>query len=402
MNIQINRRDFLKSAAVVSTVGIAPNFLARAAVGANAPIRGFDDGRILVVVQLAGGNDGLNALVPYGDDAYYKARPNIGLKANRLLKLNDYLAFNDRLDGFKDLYDDGRLAIVQGVGYPNPDRSHFRSMEIWETASDSDEFLSRGWIGRYFDNYCAGDGRPHAGVAVTKERPQSFEGEKGFGISCQNPHRFGWQEGPGADSEANFAEINSGPTPNPTLDFLRHTTANGIKSSHEVREAAKAAKVKADPNRPLETIAGLIKGGLETRIYYANFSGFDTHANQVGQQDNLLGRVGDQLLEFQKTLERDGLADQVTTLVFSEFGRRVGENASRGTDHGTAAPMFVMGRHVNAGIHGEAPSLTKLDNGDLIHTTDFRGVYASILENWFEVESAPVLNGEFVGVPVMA
>lgn len=402
MNIQINRRAFLKSAALVSTVGIAPNFLARAALGANAPIQGFDDGRILVVVQLAGGNDGLNALVPYGDDAYYKARPTIGLKSNSLLKLNDYLAFNDRLKGMKSLYDSGQLAIVQGVGYPNPDRSHFRSMEIWETASDSDEFLGRGWIGRYFDNHCSGEARPHAGVALTKERPQAFDGENGFGIAFQNPHQFGWRPGKGADNETNFEKINSGAAKNPTLDFLRHTTANGIASTHEVRAAAKDAKVKADPRKPLETIAGLIRGGMQTRIYYANYSGFDTHANQLGSHGNLLSAVGDQLLAFQESLERDGLADQVVTVVFSEFGRRVGENGSGGTDHGTAAPMFAVGKNINPGIHGKAPSLTELDQGDLVHTTDFRGVYSDVLTNWFKVDAEPVLNGSFEGVPVIA
>lgn len=402
MNIQLSRRSFLKSAAVLSTIGAAPAFLTHAAMGDAPVIRGFDDGRILVVVQLGGGNDGLNTVVPYADDAYYRARPNIGLRGDRLMKLDDHLALNNRLNGFKELYDGGKLGIIQGVGYPNPDRSHFRSMEIWHTASDSDEFLGRGWIGRYFDNYCSGTGRPQAGVAIDKERPQAFDGDKGIGVAFERPEQFGWRVGSGEANEANFKRMNSGATNNDTLDFLRHTTANALTSSVEVQEAARRAKLQVNPRLPLQTVAGLIRGGLQTRIYYASTSGFDTHANQLGQHDNLLQRAGDQILQFQRTLERDGTADQVVTLVFSEFGRRVRENASGGTDHGTAAPMFVVGKNIKPGIHGQTPSLTRLDDGDLIHTTDFRGVYTSVLKDWFKVDPYSVVHGDFAPVPVIA
>lgn len=392
MLIQVSRRKFLQSAAMFSAIGLAPSFLTRAAHGQTAPIQGFPDGRILVVVQLGGGNDGLNTLVPFGDDAYYRARPNIGLKKERLLPLDGHVALNAKLEGMMRLHDAGKLAVIQGVGYPNPDRSHFRSMEIWQTASESDEFLGHGWIGRYFDNCCSGTARPQAGVAIGAERPQAFESEKGVGIAFQDPSRFGWLEGPGFDTEPNFQRLNSPAAPDDTIDFLRNTTSQAIMSSAEVREAAAAAKVKPDPKNPLPMVAGLIRAGLATRIYYVPFGGFDTHANQTGQHDNLLGGVGNALAKFQEQLEADGTADRVVTMVFSEFGRRVAENASGGTDHGTAAPMFLVGKGIKPGLHGAYPSLTDLDGGDLKHSTDFRNVYAGILRDWFQVDPKLVLN----------
>ena len=403
--MHLSRRTFLKHAAMVSALGVAPHFLTRVTEGAEPIIHGFKDDRVLVVVQLGGGNDGINTLVPYGDDHYYRLRPRLGLKADRLLRIDDHLAFNSRLDGLMRVYDNGELAIVQGVGYPNPDRSHFRSMEIWHTASDSDEYLGTGWVGRYFDNCCSGDARPQVGVAVMAERPQAFDGENGFGIAFENPHRYGWVEGQGLDTKASFEAINArAASQHDTLDFLRHTTSNAVKSSDEVREAARAAgiKINSGKGQELQTVAALIRAGLSTRIYYASAGGFDTHANQLGQHDNLLAGVGKSLHEFQETLKRDGTADRVTTLVFSEFGRRVAENASGGTDHGTAAPMFVMGTQVRAGLHGSTSRLSDLDSGDLKYTTDFRGVYASLLQHWFNVDPVQVLGKSFEMLSILA
>ncbi len=408
--MRTTRREFLQQLTVFSALGFAPQFLARAADPMLNAIQGFKDDRVLVVVQLGGGNDGLNTVVPYGDDAYYRARPKLGLKQDRLLKLNDHLALNSKLEGLKHLYDDGKLGIVQGVGYPNPDRSHFRSMEIWHTASESDEYLGHGWIGRYFDNCCDGEARPQAGMAVGAERPQAFEGAKGFGVAAENPRRFGWETGGLFDDEHLFEAVN---TPhagdNDTLDFLRHTAMNALHSSRQVRAAAERGKVSAQVQAPqrrsinqLDTVAGLIRGGLETRIYYVSTSGFDTHSNQLTQHDGLLSNVGEALAKFQAQLEADGTADRVTTMVFSEFGRRVQENGSNGTDHGTAAPLFLMGKQVRPGLHGKMPSLTDLDDGDLKYTTDFRGVYASVLEDWFAADSEKILTRRFDKVSVIA
>jgi len=398
------RREFLQQLAVFSAAGFAPQFVARAALAEANAIQGFKDDRVLVVVQLGGGNDGLNTIVPHGDDAYYRARPKLGLKDDRLLRLNDHLAMNSDMAGMMRLYDSGKLSVLQGVGYPNPDRSHFRSMEIWHTASASDEFLSRGWLGRYFDNQCSGSARPQAGLALDAERPQAFEGERGFGIAATNPNRFGWDRGDLFSDDSLFTGINApAPAANPTLDFLRHTTLNASASSEQVRAAAARGKVSAPGKfNQLDAIAGLIRGGLETRVYYVSTSGFDTHANQLAQHKTLWTRVSEALEKFQQQLEKDGTANRVTTLVFSEFGRRVAENASGGTDHGTAAPAFLIGNHIQPGLHGQTPSLTDLDRGDLKYTTDFRSVYASLLEDWFEADAAAILGAKFDKLPLLA
>ncbi|GMV91181.1 MAG: hypothetical protein AMXMBFR82_09590 [Candidatus Hydrogenedentota bacterium] len=400
----VTRRSFLKSAAVFSSIGLAPAFLTRAAEVAAPAIEGFKDDRILVVVQLGGGNDGLNTVVPQSNDTYYRMRPQIGLKKEKILRLNDDLALNARLADLMHLYDQGNVALIQGVGYPNPDRSHFRSMEIWHTASDSDTFYGTGWIGRYFDNCCSGSARPQAGVAIGGERPQAFDGEKGFGVAFDDPRQYGWEPGKGTDTKENFERLNGGDAGrNSTLDFLRHTTSNAIMSSQEVHAAAEQAGLKGGGRGadPLQTVAAMIRGGLATRIYYVSTSGFDTHANQVATHDNLLGRFSESVRKFQETLQADGTADRVTTMVFSEFGRRVKQNASGGTDHGTAAPMFLIGNRVNAGIHGNLPDLDDLDQGDLKYGIDFRSVYASVLRDWFAVDPEPILTQQFDSLPLI-
>ncbi|MBX3175800.1 MAG: DUF1501 domain-containing protein [Candidatus Hydrogenedentes bacterium] len=398
----LTRRDFMKGLAVFSGLGLAPKFLTDVYADTAQAIQGFNDGRVLVVVQLGGGNDGLNTVVPFENDLYYNARPNLGLRPGRLLKLNDQLGLNDALKPIMPLYDQGQLAVIQGVGYPNPDRSHFRSMEIWHTASDSDEYLGDGWIGRYFDNNCSGSAQPQVGLALDAERPQAFGSALGYGVSTTDPGKFGWNAGQGADSTAAFEALNTGATGNPTLDFLRHTTTAAVQSSGEVRAAAKRGKVQMDGGRgraarvnQLDTVAGLIRGGLATRIYYVSTSGFDTHAGQGGRHEQLLGDVANALARFQQQLERDGTADRVTTMVFSEFGRRVNENGSGGTDHGTAAPMFLLGRNVRGGLHGQTPDLADLDRGDLKFNTDFRRVYATVLESWLHADPKAVLKDSF-------
>ncbi len=403
----ISRRDFIRTTALFSAIGVAPQFLTRTVEAAGTPIAGFKDDRVLVVVQLGGGNDGINTLVPHGDDAYYRLRPKLGLKNDKILKIDDYVALNSRCSDLMRMYEDGRVAIVQGVGYPNPDRSHFRSMEIWETASSSDEYMSSGWIGRYFDHHCSGTAaRPQAGVAVMNERPQAFDGKSGLGISFENPERFGWQPGKGADTEANFAKLNA-PTGSgdSNLDFLRHVTSNAILSSKEIRAAAERAKLEYTSSKPLDrsldTVAALIRGNLDTRIYYVSAGGFDTHASQSGKHDNLLGQVSEGLKRFHDRLRNDGTSDRVVTMVFSEFGRRVQENYSAGTDHGTAAPMFIIGDPVKPGLYGKYPSLSDLDDGDLKHNVDFRSAYATLLDRWFEVDSASLLGGKFETLPLL-
>lgn len=239
------------------------------------------------------------------------------------------------------------------------------------------------------------------GAALSKERPQAFEGDKGLGIAFGDPRHYGWQPGHDGATESSFAELNApGGNADASVDFLRQVTSNAIMSSREVQEAADRANLNlrgrgGGLNRTLSTVAGLIRADLATRIYYVSAGGFDTHANQAGQHDTLLGGIAEELEDFQVALRADGTDGRVMTMVFSEFGRRVAENNSGGTDHGTAAPMFLMGERVRPGLYGEAPNLLDLDGGDLKHSTDFRRVYATVLKSWFKVDSRPVLRGAF-------
>jgi len=400
------RREFLRTTGLVAVGAAMPGFLARTMAAAATPdghaaIPGFKDDRILVVVQLGGGNDGLNTVIPYADDNYYRVRPTIGIKKNEVLRLTDHAGLHPNLTALKGLADSGNLTVVEGVGYPNPNRSHFRSMEIWQTATDSNKYSQSGWIGRYLDNTCNGEAEPLAGVALGSERPQSFNGKKGFGVSFQDPNTFGWNEGSGQAREDNFRKLNDVYRPhNDTLDFLRKVTANAVLSSDRVQEVSK--KYKGGVQYPsdsfaagLKTVAKMIAGGLPTRIYYVTLGGFDTHANQLGSHGSLMKRFAEGVAAFHKDLQEQGNADRVLTLTFSEFGRRVAENASGGTDHGTAAPMFIIGNANNAGMAGKPASLSDLDNGDLKYTTDFRSVYGSLLEQWLGCSSEMVLGRKF-------
>jgi uncharacterized protein (DUF1501 family) len=395
-----SRREFLQALAVAGLGATLPAFLTESVFAQQAAgvTPGFKDDRILVVIQLGGGNDGLNTVIPFGDDNYRRSRPNLAVADKDIIRLNDHVGLHSNLAPLQALMEKGDLGIIQGVGYPNPNRSHFRSMEIWHTAVDSDRYESTGWIGRYFDNACSGAGNPLAGVNLGREAPQSFASVRGMGVSFDEPRNFGWA-GQGRATRDSFNTINhtaddhSGET---TLDFLRHVTANAMASSDRVLRASRTNRqVPAYPDSrlasSLRTIATLIAGGLPTRIYYASMTGFDTHANQNGQHGNLLRVFAQASSAFMADLKAIGVADRVLVMAFSEFGRRVSENGSRGTDHGTAGPMFLMGAGIKPGLHGTYPSLADLDGGDLKHTVDFRAVYAEVLQRWFGTNPRLVL-----------
>lgn len=382
------------------------------------------DNPILVVLQLAGGNDGLNMVVPYADDAYYKARPALGIPAGKILKLSDHVGFNPALSGLKSLYDEGHLAVVQGVGYPNPNRSHFRSTEIWQTASDSDRNARYGWLGQYFDNCCRGED-PSVGVSIGSEPPQAFTAPTPKGISFARPEQYRWVSGEGGDEL--FREMNrpddapdttvatgssigaiGGAAPGgDALDFLQRTALDAQLSSDKVLEIARKFKpaVEYPRNRladSLSLVGRMIAGGLPTRVYYVSQGGYDTHANQQGTHDRLMAELSESMAAFFKDLKAQGNYDRVLMMSFSEFGRRVAQNGSGGTDHGAAAPLILAGGAVKPGIHGAHPSLTQLDKGDLMYGVDFRSVYATVLESWLKAPSEKVLGKKFKVLPVLA
>ena len=401
----LDRREFIKTSAFLGAGISLPFFFNRSLAGqAAAGAKTRPDQRILVVLELRGGNDGLNTVVPYGDDAYYRMRPGLGLKSDSLLRVDDYLGFNEGLKGLKSLYDDGLVAVVNGVGYPNPNRSHFRSMEIWQTATDSEKYETQGWVGKYHDLHPDDNPDPLCGVAINSELPLGMKGQRGLSVAFENPQTFRWTAGQQGDTEERFRQINFTDRPHDRnnvdpVHLIRAVTRNIIRSSDRVQQAARRgsdSKVEY-PNNPLSrnlrTVAELIAGGLPTNVYNVAYGGFDTHANQKNQHQNLMSGFGDSVAAFQKDLKQRGLTERVVVICFSEFGRRAQENASGGTDHGTAGPMFLIGKAVKSGLHGVYPSLTELDgNKDLIHTVDFRAVYADVLRNWFLTDPAKVLR----------
>lgn len=430
------RREFLRTTVLGGALSwTVPVFLAdtfsalqsQAADSATQIVTG-KDATILVVLQMAGGNDGLNTVIPYSNDFYHKARPHIGQTADKVLKLNGDIAFHGAMAGFKNLYDSGQLAVIQGIGYPNPNRSHFRSTEIWQTASDSDRVEKYGWLGRYFDNACAG-ADPTVGVVVGRQLPQSFFAKTPTGICFDNPqnYRFMSPEHPkpgqtdmteaafeklngtetaGADSDSG-ASIGSLAAGMPmqggkAVDFIERTAMDAQISSEEVRSIA--AKVQNTATYPasqlgnsLKMVAKLIGGSLPTRIYYVSQGGYDTHTNQLGTQQRLLGDLADSVKAFVEDMKAQGNLQRVLVMTFSEFGRRVNENANGGTDHGAAAPMFIVGDKVKAGLLGRYPSLAPQDlfEGDIKYNVDFRSVYAGVLEDWLKTRSAPILGKSF-------
>jgi uncharacterized protein (DUF1501 family) len=432
------RRQFLRTSALGAAaawtlpVFLEKTFFALDAMAANALTQTATgkDNTILVVLQLAGGNDGLNTVVPFADDAYHRARPKLALAPEKILKLDSYIGLNGKLTGLKALHDDGHLALVQGVGYPNPNRSHFRATEIWQTATDANQYSSDGWLGRYFDSCCSG-AEPTVGVAVGDQAPQAFSAKTPTGVTFSRPEQFRWKASPNADGKALSDEEvfyrqligdteDSAPVEGNSIaalpgktqintsteDFLRRTALDAQISSDKI--LAIARKYKSNMPYPatqlgasFNLISRMIGGGLPTRVYYASLGGFDTHAGQINSHERLMGVLNDAVAAFVADLKQQGNFERVLLMTFSEFGRRVAENANSGTDHGAAAPMFLIGGGVKPGLFGKHPSLTNLDNGDLRFSTDFRSVYASVLEEWLRAPSEMVLGKKFATLPIV-
>lgn len=407
------RREFLGNCALTTLGFTLPHFLvhtAEAAVrgtgweaGSPDALPGFKDDRILVVVQLGGGNDGLNTIIPYTDDAYLRARPHLTIAPASRIAMDETTAFNAGLRPLLKRFEENQFSIIEGVGYPNPNRSHFRSMEIWHTASDSNRYKREGWIGQYFDNCCEGAPEPSAGIFIGEELPQAFTGSSGAGIAFETPKHFGYVAGGEADAAHRFRAVNPADarTENGSLDFLRAVTDNANISADRIHAITdRVRNAVAYPRTPfaqsLATVAQMISGGLGSRIYYVPLTGFDTHAGQMPAQARLLEWFSSGVDAFYNDLAQMGLQDRVLTIAFSEFGRRVQENASAGTDHGTAGPLFLFGPQLKGGLSGLRPDLAQLDaNGDLKFTTDFRSVYATILEDWLGADQALVLPRRF-------
>ncbi|HEY2587481.1 MAG TPA: DUF1501 domain-containing protein [Tepidisphaeraceae bacterium] len=415
------RRLFLqKGLTLVAASATIPTFLDQTVWAVANPEDGHRvrqpsgaDGKILVVVQLSGGNDGLNTVIPYADDAYHRARPTLGHEAGAVLKINDSIGLHPNLGPVADLIQKGKAAAVQGVGYPNPNRSHFRSMDIWQSARPDQAIETSGWLGRYFDNTCHGED-PQVGIAMGEQLPLAMMGEKVMPLAFERPEAFRYN-GP---DRARFLKLNAPPakpashatqdgrTPAGELDFLHRTAMDAQLASERIlRITERFRSTQQYPpgefGQGLRNVSAMIRGGLPTRVYYVSLGGFDTHANERARHDQLMRQFAMGMQAFWRDMEEQKNDDRVLMMTFSEFGRRVAQNASGGTDHGTAAPMFLFGSSVNAGLIGKYPSLTDLDQGDLKYTTDFRSVYASVLQNWLDAPTEAVLGRKFQTLPII-
>jgi uncharacterized protein (DUF1501 family) len=427
MSSSATRRDLLRlglgSSALLACGTTVPTFLARSAEAlageGEGPDRRDGDGRILVVVQLDGGNDGLNTVVPHGDDIYSKSRPTLALAAKELKPIDDHIGLHPALDAFARLRDDGRLAIVQSVGYPNPNRSHFESMAIWHTARLEPGAETPGWLARALDARPeAAWGDAPAWHVASGELPQALRGGQRHVPTLERVEAFRRRLGvsdPGeaADQRAALDRIAGssgvGDSDNPLLQFVARSAVLSYASSARLEAVLGdssgdgAAKYPEDYAlaRRLRLIARLIRAGLSTSIYYVQLGGFDTHADQRYPHEARLRELGASLRAFLADLESSKLGERVAVLVFSEFGRRLRENASAGTDHGTAAPVFLLGRPVRGSLHGPYPDLAHLDDdGDPKFAIDFRQVYATILERWLGLPAEAALGGSFEPLPL--
>lgn len=415
------RRQFLHRGGVfASMAATTPLFIQEASRAMSIPagslvssLAGVPQDRVLVVVQLGGGNDGLNTVVPYGSKEYYNKRPRLaiaapGRHANGALQIPgvDGIGLHPAFTGMRELVDEGVGCIVQGVGYPNPNRSHFSSMDIWHTANTNGRDI--GWLGRYFDNTCSGTPEAGAGIAIGNAAPLAMQGSRSMPVSFESPELYRWlgeDLGDDVSSAWRGMPLQDHSDQKDNLAFLKRTTLDAQLSSDEVRKAASRSPLAAWPSgdlaNQLKMVAAMIRAELPTRVFYVTLGGFDTHANQEGTHQRLLRQVGDSLLAFNKELKAQRNDGRVLTMVFSEFGRRVGENGSGGTDHGTAAPMYLMGPMVRPGVLGTHPDLRRLEDGDLKHTTDFREVYAGVLQNWMKADPVEILQGRWAPAQVL-
>ncbi|MBD93866.1 MAG: hypothetical protein CL482_06370 [Acidobacteria bacterium] len=363
--------------------------------------------RILVVVELSGGNDGLNTVVPFGNDEYYRVRPNIGIRESDAIKIEDGFGLHPSMVGFERLYKDGMMGVVHGCGYDNPSLSHFSSMGFWHTGvPNGGEPL--GWLGRLADGAYDHDAQGNMIVNIGTRQSLAVQARNHQPLVFNDPRSFR-RVGSEAEKEA-IEAMNPTSPDNPALDFLSATATNAVESSEFVRQAAAGYNTPIDYgigglSAQLRRVAALVNAEMPTRLYYVSYQGnsFDTHVHQADPHARLLTYTADAVRGFVEDLKRIGRADDVAIMMFTEFGRRVEENASLGTDHGTATPMFVVGSGVRGGLHGRHPSLTDLDDGNLKMTTDFRRVYATMIEEWLGVhDSASILKGSFESLPLFA
>ncbi len=386
----IKRKQFLQVGSLATASFMMPKFLK----AFEKPMRVPPGNKVIVVIQFSGGNDGLNTVIPIRNDIYYKERPRLGIGKENAVQLNDETGLNPALTELKELFDDGSLGILNNVGYPNPDRSHFRSMDIWQTASASNEYVTTGWIGRYLDAQCKGCDKPTQALEIDDILSLALKGENANGLAFKDPRKLY-----SASNEKYFKDLaadhQKGET---TADYLYKTMSDTLSSAEYIFQQSKLhPSSETYPatvlGKDLKTIASLIKSDINTKVYYVSLGSFDTHVNQQNQQKRLFTELNDAIKSFTNDLKKNNRFQDVLMMTFSEFGRRVSQNASGGTDHGTANNMFfISGGLKEKGVLNAMPDLSDLNEGDLKHTVDFKNVYATVLNKWLGADDGLVLG----------
>ena len=391
------RREFIKLSALASATSLTPRFLSGLGKSSLA-----NPHKKLVVIQLSGGNDGLNTCVPFRNDTYYKARPQLGIPESEVLSLTDEIGINPVMEDFYSLYQEGGVTILNQVGYPNPDRSHFRSMDIWHTASNSDEYWDHGWLGRYLDNACIGCEKTHRVIEVDETLSLAGKGKTAKAMALTDPKRlYRNTQDPYMQALGKGYEGSVQGRGESELDYLYKTFTETLESAAYVYE--KSNSYRSTTTYPvngfakqLKLVAELIGSGIETQVFYVSLTGFDTHVNQRRIHDRLLGVYSASVKAFVDDLKQMNQFDDTLILTFSEFGRRVNQNASRGTDHGKANNLFLIGGKLKRpGIYNPHLNLAELDEGDVQYNIDFRQVYATILHDWLGVDDQQILQRKF-------
>ncbi len=391
----IKRREFLLTGSLATGSLLVPRFLK----AFEKPMTVPPGNKVVVIIQLSGGNDGLNTVIPVRNDIYYRDRPRLGIKKEQALSTGEEAGLHPSLTAFKELYDNGSLGILNSVGYPNPDRSHFRSMDIWHSASNSNEYINSGWIGRYLDAQCKGCDKPAQALEIDDVLSLALKGEHVKGLALRDPKKLY-----GSSQEKYFKELSAKhirSNEERPVDYLYKTMAETLSSADYIFQQSRLHPSKqqypsTQTGQSLKTIASLIFSDIITKVYYVSLGSFDTHIAQEGQQKRLFTELNDAVKAFTADLRENNRFNDVLLFTFSEFGRRVSQNASGGTDHGTANNMFfISGGLKQKGLINELPDLNSLQDGDLKHQVDFKNVYATILNKWLNVDDTAILGKKF-------
>ena len=395
VNMIIKRKEFIQLGSLATASMMLPKFLKAFESGTVVP----PGNKVTVVLQLSGGCDGLNQVIPIRNDIYFRSRPRLAVTKDKALNLTDEVGIHPALSGLKELYDDGSMGILHNVGYPNPDRSHFRSMDIWHTGSQSNDYWTTGWVGRYLDAQCSGCDHPTQAIEIDDVLSLALKGEHIKGIAVKDPRRLY-----GTANEKYFKDINknhaaeAGDQP---ADYLYKTLAETMSSADYIFQQSKmhpstSDYPKTDLGNSMKTIASLIFSDINTKVYYVSLGSFDTHINQEAQQQRLFTELNDAVKAFVKDLKANNRFNDVLLFTFSEFGRRVAQNASNGTDHGTSNNMiFIGGSLKQKGLINEMPDLSDLDEGDLKYKIDFKNVYATVLNKWLNADDVKILGKQY-------